>query len=214
MKYKIADLKREIRIALDQNMTSTQLEALADVDTLSLEDIIGSTIESAARTVERDAPVSLLDSGKPFADSIEWENTRGIGSGRIYLPDDFLRLITFQMSDWDYQVTVAIDEDDPKYPMQHSRYPGVRGCPQKPVVAIVQCPAGLVLEFYSCTSGDRAFVKKARYIPIPKIEGEFIGLCEKLKPAIVYYAAYLVALSIGAEDLSKNMMAISSDLAK
>ena len=118
------------------------------------------------------------------------------------------------MSDWSRPVTTAISEDDPQYELQSSRYPGIRGCPQNPIVAITQQPVGLVLEFYSCTAGEHVYVKRARYIPFPKIVNGSIELCEKLKPAIVYYAAYLTALSIGDSDLATSMVTISKELMK
>ena len=61
MRYEVSELKREIRIALDQNMTSSQLLATGDIDTLSLEEIIESKIVDAARIVENQAPSYLLD---------------------------------------------------------------------------------------------------------------------------------------------------------
>lgn len=206
MKYNISDLKREIRIAIDQNMVSTQLSELKDIDTLSLEDIIESKIAPAARIVEQIAPAYLLDSGRAFAETISWKSQKGFGMGWVQLPDDFLRLVTFQMSDWDYAVTVPITEQDSLYEQQHSRYPGIRGCPQRPIVALVHQPIGLVLEFYSCSAGSDVYVKRARYIPIPRIAGSSIELCEKLQPAIIYYAAYLTALSIDNKSLAESML--------
>lgn len=211
MEYDVSDLKREIRVVLDQNMSSTALSALGDVDTLSLDEIVESKIEDAAFTIESRAPLTLLDSGEPFGDSIGWDGQPGYGSGYIQLPDDFLRLISFQMSDWDYAVSEAVTEDDPLYQQQKSRYPGIRGCPQRPVVAITSQPIGLVLEFYSCTSGD-AWVKRARYLPIPRLANGKIELCEKLKRAIVYYTAYLVALSLNDGDLASRLLVTAREL--
>ena len=42
MIYDVNELKREIRIALDQNKTSDQLLTSGDIDTLSMEEIIES----------------------------------------------------------------------------------------------------------------------------------------------------------------------------
>ncbi|MBQ8051638.1 MAG: hypothetical protein IJ197_08730 [Bacteroidaceae bacterium] len=200
MEYKVADIVREINIALDKNMSSEALSNLGDVDTLTLDEIIASKIEDAARTVTLNAPYTLLDGGKAFGDVVGWDMQAGYGPGRIVLPDDFLRLLVFQMSDWSRPVTEPITEDDARYALQRSRFPGVRGCPQSPVVALAKQPVGLVLEFYSCTQGENVYVKMARYVPIPKkfiYEGEArIDLCEKLLRPIIYYAAYLVAISI------------------
>jgi hypothetical protein len=214
MEYNVSDLKREARVAIDMNMSSQPLAALQDVDTLSLEDIIESKIADAARIVESMAPVHLLDAGEPFAETIGWDSAVGYGGGHIILPSDFLRLVSFQMSDWDYAVTTVITEDDPLYPQQRSRFPGIRGCPQRPVVALVQRPVGLTLEFYSCTGGEEVYVTRARYIPIPKITNGKIDICEKLKPSVVYYIGYLTALSVGDSDLAASMLNNSNELMK
>lgn len=220
MVYAVDGLMKEIRVALDRNRTSEQLFTAGDVDTLTLEEIISSKIADAARNVERDAPVLLLDSGKSFAgSSVTWQSHEGYGMGSIILPDDFMRLVCFSMSDWSRAVTDPIVETDPLYMMQKSRFPGIRGCPQKPVVAIVARPAGLVLEFYSCSSASVS-IDTARYIPIPEITyngttgAEEIDICEKLKPAVIYHAAYLAAMSINDENLASKMLNISNELAK
>jgi hypothetical protein len=184
------------------------------VDTLTLDEIIESKVADAARIVENSASASLLDSGKAFGESIGWDGQPGYGAGYIHLPDDFMRLVCFQMSDWDYAVTVAITEDTPQYQMQRSRFAGVRGTPQKPVVAITSQPIGLVLEFFSCYSGENAFIKKARYIPIPRIKNNKIDLCEKLRSAVVYYTAYLAALNLGNGDAAATLLATARELAE
>lgn len=212
MVFKVDDLKREIRIALDQNMNSTPLLDIGDIDTLSLDDIIVSKIEDAARLVMRDAPLHLLDGGKAFGESIHWFSREGVGGGYIALPTDFMRLVSFQMSDWSYPVNVAITEDHPLYPLQSSRYAGIKGNPQKPVVALSTQPIGLVLEFYSCEAGEGVYVKRATYLPIPKIADGEITFSEKLRPAIIYYAAYLTALSIGNGDLATVLLNTSKEL--
>lgn len=214
MLYEIDELKREIRVALDQNNVSEQLFNSGDIDTLTLEEIIESKIADAGRIVEGEAPLYLLDSGKSFGDSISWEGQVGRGAGRILLPDDFLRLVCFQMSDWERAVNMAISENDPLYALQSSRFAGVRGNPQKPVVAITSSPTGKVLEFYSCTKGSTVTVSKAKYIAIPAIVSGKIDLCEKLKRSIVYYSAYLVALTLKDKELAPNLLNISQELMK
>lgn len=214
MEYLVENIINEVKVALDENVDSSALSGLGDVDTLKLDEIIESKVVDAARIIESNAPAHLLDSGRAFGESIGWDGQPGYGAGYIHLPDDFMRLVCFQMSDWDYAVTVAITEDSPQYQMQRSRFAGVRGNPQKPVVAITSQPIGLVLEFFSCYSGESAFIKKARYIPIPRIKNGKIDICEKLKPAIVYYTAYLSALSLGDGDASAAMLSTARELAE
>ena len=222
MKYTVSELITEVKVALDLNESSEALTGVGDADTLQLDTIIRSKLTDAARIVLESAPQHLLGSGKVFGDSvsdvpaISWDMQKGYGSGQILLPDDFLRLLIFQMSDWSVPVTQAITVTDPRYAIQKSRFAGVRGNPQKPVVAIVQQPVGLVLEFYSCTQGDSVFIKLSRYIPVPQIETggalnpvEKLDLPPMLKRAVVYEAAHLVALSIGDLEQSKKLEAVA-----
>lgn len=222
MNYTVASLKSEIRVALDQNMTSDQLISSSDIDTLSLEDIIESKIPDAARMVEIEAPHHLLDGGKTFGTSITWYDGEGsgsgsgsgsgYGSGKTKLPDDFLRLVSFQMSDWSYPCTNAITDQDPLYAAQFSRFPGIKGNPQKPVVAISVQPSGTYLEFFSCTQSSGVSVKRAHYIPIPTISDGNIDICPKLSRAIVYRAAHLVAAEIGDANAAAALLQASNNL--
>ena len=86
--YLIEDMKRDVRIALDENAVSDKLLTDADPDTLTLDEIIESRIPIAARIVETIAPLPLLGGGEAFGDSIGWESQPGYGMGFILLPDD------------------------------------------------------------------------------------------------------------------------------
>ena len=235
--YQVSDLVKEIRVAIDSNLESDQLATIGDMDQLALEEIIGSKIAEAARIVVLNAPSYLLDGaatipvapassrasalsdeeddddtgdGDPKDPSIEWETT----AGRISLPGDFLRLVSFKMSDWSYAVSEAISQTDPLYAQQFSRYGGLRGCPQRPVVAIVPRGTGLVLEFFSCKGEGLATVDHALYMQIPSVENGTIKLCEKLHDATVYYAAYLTAISTGETALAEALLGIVNELNK
>lgn len=215
MTYHVPDLIEEIKIALDQNASSATLATEGDIDTLTLDEIIRSKIEPAARIVETQAPRHLLDSGKAFGGTIGWHGEIGKGSGVIHLPDDFMRLVTFKMSDWERPVVEAIDETDPRYELQGSRYSGIRGNIQKPVVVITQQPVGQVLEFYSCIGGSSVTLSRARYIPYPKIGADNgIEICEKLKKAVVHYATYMVAITTGDTELASALQAMTTELMK
>lgn len=216
MEYQVSDIIRDVRVVIDQNTSSAALEALNDVDTLTLEEIIHSKIADAARLVIMAAPTELLDGGKVFGGTVGWDMRKGYGSGHILLPDDFLRLLVFQMSDWSMAVTQAITDTDPRYAMQKSRYAGIRGCPEKPVVAIVKQPVGNVLEFYSCTQGEDVYIKMSRYVPVPRIQTidnvEVIEFPPMLKRAIVYEAGRLVALSTGDIEQAKKLEVVAAEL--
>lgn len=211
--YSVDILVKEAKVAIDQNVDSTPLASLGDIDTLTLDEMLRSKVEDAARLVEESAAHELLDSGDTFGGAVTWQSEEGYGSGSITLPSDFMRLVTFMMSDWDYPITTAITEEHPAYPIQKSRYGGVCGNPQRPVVAIVHGPTSQNLEFYSCTAGPGTHIRMAYYIPVPKVDGGSIRLCPKLKRAVVYRMASMASAIVGASDLAAMLLGTSNELA-
>lgn len=194
MIYQLDKIMQDVRICLDQNMTSDALLESGDIDTLALDDIIRSKILEAVQRVHMDAPNYLLEGGHNFGDAVYW---RELESGWVLLPPDFMRLVVFEMDDWEQAVYQAISTDDPEYEKQRSRFKGIRGTAQHPVCAIAIRPEGRVLEFYSCKSKD-AQVSRAMYIPYPKIdEDNGVDICERCYNAVVYTAAGLTLLTCG-----------------
>lgn len=207
MIFQVANITRDVRVALDQNMVSTPLLEAGDVDTLSIEEIIASKIIEAVKRVHCDAPVYLLDTGHNFADTIAWRV--GDTYGWTLLPNDFMRLIVFQMKDWERPVYTAIGFDNPLYALQSSRYKGLRGNPQKPVCAIGMRPEGRVLEFYSCKNND-VRVSRALYLPYPIIdEDNGIEICERCYDAVIYAIAALVAATLGDNNKSATLFELA-----
>lgn len=194
MIYQLDKIMQDVRICLDQNMTSDALLESGDIDTLALDEIIKSKILEAIQRVHRDAPNYLLEGGHNFGDAVYW---RELESGWVLLPPDFMRLVVFEMDDWEQAVYQAISTDDPEYEKQRSRFKGIRGTAQRPVCAIAIRPEGRVLEFYSCKSKD-AQVSRAMYIPYPKIdEDNGVDISERCYNAVIYTAAGLTLLTCG-----------------
>lgn len=209
MIYKLTEIARDVRIAIDQNMTSEQLIATDDIETLSLEDIIRSKIVEAVRRVETAAPVHFLEEGHDFGDAVYWGD---LESGWVLLPDDFMRLIAFRMSDWERTVYAAISVDNPLYTKQSSRYKGIRGNVQKPVCAVVNRAEGKALEFYSCNSED-AYVSRASYLPYPHIdEDDGIDISERCYTAVVYTVAALVLTTYGEADKASALTELAKSI--
>ncbi len=209
MVYTVDEVTQDVRIAMDENVQTDQLLADEDIDTLSLETLIRSKIEEGVRRVEQSAPVYYLEAGHNFGDSVYWETG---GSGFVLLPDDFMRLTAFRMSDWERTCYGAIGVEDPVYELQSSRYPGIRGNVQKPVCALVHRAEGKALEFYSCMSED-AYVKRATYIPYPKIDEDGgIDISERCYTAVVYTIAGLVFTALGASDRASELGALAKSI--
>lgn len=206
MVYNIHDVMRDVRVCLDQNMTSDQLLVTDDVDTLALDDIVRSKILEAVVRVHTNAPTYLLEEGHNFGDAVYWGD---LESGWVLLPQDFMRLIVFEMSDWEQGVFMAISPTDPEYALQRQRIKALRGTTQRPVCVITSRPEGRALEFYSCKSED-AYVSKAQYLPYPRIdEHEGIDICERCYTAVIYAAASLVSLTLGESEKSSALSEIS-----
>lgn len=199
MIYTVDDILRDVRIAIDENRVSEQLLAELDSETLSLNEVVCSKIEEGVRLTLHEAPLHKIDGGEEFGDAIYWNANL---SGWILLPNDFLRLLVFKMSDWERPVYGAITVADPRYALQHSRCKGLRGTPQKPVVALTSRMEGRVLELYSCRSTD-ANVEQALYLPIPKIdEDNGINIPEECYRSAVYLIGSLALITMGQGERS------------
>lgn len=209
MVYQVDKIMRDVRIALDENKISEQLISDDDIDTLSLNDIVRSKIVEAVRRVESEAPVHFLEEGHYFGDAVYWGD---LESGWVLLPDDFMRLIAFRMSDWERTVYSAISPEDPLYAKQSSRYKGIRGNVQKPVCAIVNRAEGKALEFYSCDS-EAAYVARASYLPYPEIDKDGgIDISERCYTSVVYTVAALVLTTYGASEQSAALSALAKSI--
>lgn len=202
---------QDVRICLDQNMMSDALLESGDIDTLSLDEIIKSKILEAVQRVHMSAPNYLLESGHNFGDAVYW---RELESGWVLLPPDFMRLVVFEMDDWERAVYQAISTDDEEYEKQRSRVKGIRGTSQRPVCAIAIRPEGRVLEFYSCKSTD-AKVSRAIYIPYPKVDEDGgVDISERCYDAVVYTAAGLTLVTCGEVDKGNNLSEMAQTFLK
>lgn len=211
MVYKVDDIMRDVRVCLDQNMTSEQLLQTGDIDTLSLDDIVRSKILEAVVRVHTVAPTHLLEAGHNFGDAIFWGD---LESGWVLLPHDFLRLIVFEMSDWERAVFNAITPEAPEYALQRQRVKALRGTTQRPVCVLTTRPEGRALEFYSCKSED-AYVRRGQYLPYPVIDDEGgIDISERCYTAVVYAAASLVSLTLGEADKASALSELSNSALK
>lgn len=111
------------------------------------------------------------------------EYANGVFKYVMKLPDDFLRLITLQMSDWSRPIQTLINEDSAEYRKQQNKY--LRGTWERPIGAIVhRMPYGDFLELYCCKS-NAATLRYGQYVPEPRVVntplGEMVPICSPLK---------------------------------
>lgn len=213
MEYSVQDIIKDVRKALDEN--EVNMSFIEDVYTLSLDAIIEQKIPDAVRSVTGAAPSRLLDGGVAFATMLNWDSgAAGKGMGYTSLPDDFMRLVVFQMNDWRRPVVEPIEDTDPVYFLQKSKFPGIRGGIDKPVCAITTYATGKVFEFYSCVGGNSSAVKVARYLPFPSIKDRAIDICKHLYTPVIYYIAGLVSCTYKEKEHGDVLFAIANDYLK
>ena len=197
MIYQVDRIVRDVRVCLDMNRSDEALLLEGDPETLTLDEIIRSKIVEGVERVHCAAPYPLLEQGHNFegaADAVYWGE---LESGWVLLPEDFMRLVVFEMSDWERPVYVPITVDSAEYKKQRSRVKALRGVAQRPVCVIVQRPEGLALEFYSCKTTE-ATISKAVYIPHAEIDASGgVDISERCYQAVVYTIAGLTMTTCG-----------------
>lgn len=200
MIFQTDKIKADVRTMLDENRVTESLLSSDDMDTLMLDELIESKILEAVERIHLAAPYSMLEQGHNFdgdADAIYWGDQE---SGWVLLPRNYMRLVVFEMSDWERPVYTPISTADPQYRLQRSRIKALRGTAQKPVCAVVVRPEGKALEFYSCVTTN-ATITKAVYIPYPEIDTNGgVDISEHCYPAVEQTIAGLVLTSCGEGD--------------
>lgn len=100
----------------------------------------------------------------------------------LVLPNDFLRLVTLQMSDWERPIQTFVNEDSAEYRKQRNRY--LRGTNTKPIGALVHQNGIAMAELYSCSS-NMATMMFGQYVPEPAAYtyngDKYVRICEPLK---------------------------------
>ena len=213
--------KREVRICIDQNMSSTALSALGDVDTLSLEEIITDKVADAALSVVRNAPLRMLsDLAKPLTEELKISSFRP-HKGTMNLPTDFERIVRFKMKSWHYPVCETLPPFTYLYSQANSGF-NVFGTKDRPVLFIVPSTdegSNLRLEIY-CAGHKNDELDECLYVAKPQmhryndgggIEWDIL-LGDELKRPTIYYTAYLVALAIKDDNAAEKLLAIAKDL--
>lgn len=179
-----------------------------DIDTLELDELIESKLCEAADIVRLTAPLDRVEpnSFRFLGRELGEEEIDEAGRGILELPDDFLRLIVFQLDSWRRPVYEFVGVEDPRYQLQWSRWSGVRGTNEKPVVAVTSGSHGgtqLSVEFFCGKAGDK--VIRGSYLKRAAITedslGRYLSLDERCYKDVVNKAAELVTMSLGLKHI-------------
>ena len=116
----------------------------------------------------------------------------------LVLPDDFMRLITLQMSDWKRPIQTLINEDSAEYHKQTNRF--LRGTNEKPVGALVHQNGIAIAELFSCST-NVATMMFGQYVPEPQMftygGKKYVNVCAPLEHPCLNQITAQVLRSIG-----------------
>jgi hypothetical protein len=126
---------------------------------------INAHIEQAANEVLLAAPLNRLIpiNGTKIKEG-ETEKDRKINSGKLVLPDDFLRLYSIQATDWERPVHKAITKTDHLYTLQYNKF--TKGTKIKPVVVYSGVRGSGSEQYLNLYSTDVEDLKEFLYIPV------------------------------------------------
>lgn len=213
----------DVRVAMDENTAITAFTdgdgTVIDTYTLEMEEIIKSKIADGVNAVRKVAPLSMLDLTRKTSGE-DWPVTwidEGKCIGEVELPEDYLRLVMFKMSDWAHAATTPIAADTALYHQQFSERKGVRGNPSKPNIAIAaDTSTGKdVIQIFSCDSTEAT----AEILYIRRCDGrtgstENTGSYEIEEPiyrAVVLKVASLVAATYANGELAQLLSTMAQE---
>lgn len=183
MQYKSVDIIADVKVCFDE-IGLNDAKFLTGTDNAEMDTIIASKIGDALRFVGLHADVGYLEP-TVIEESVTAEN----GVVDYKLPDDFLRMIYAQLSDWLFAVTEPIFYTEKEYATLKN--PITTGYPDNPKVAIT---ANKHLELYTTKSSDAkltfGYIGEAK----PNNNNEW-PIPEKVYRGFVYYTAGLTLLT-------------------
>ena len=116
-----------------KDIVKHKLDEVSQFDEYQIDSVafIEEFLDAAAEKILLTAPLHMIPPGDFSAQN---QNARSDGTGYIALPSDFLRLSSFQMTEWDRPVIKAIGTEHPAYNLQKNNV--TRGKPSKPICVI------------------------------------------------------------------------------
>lgn len=193
------------------NRTKTCMEELTpqwdgvfdQTEGVSIDRYIDEKIDEQLRWLLITQPVELL----PAVDLKELVTLqqRQDGSGRIFLPDRFVRPVMLQMEGWKKPVTRFINEQHPLYELQFCRY--TRGGVSKPVAVLSLDGAGdYIIDYFSLPASQSHTIATLTGVLFPDERAENFDLHPLLIDALCYSCAATVYDILGNHAMAELML--------
>jgi hypothetical protein len=186
MKVKVTDIEKRVIALLDENSEILEERTVYGDETAEVKFLIRQLLPDAARAVLSEAALSDIDEvssiGSPAV------SFGSDGRGVMTLPDDYLRLVSFRMSDWTRSVTIPMDATGDVYALRCSSRMSDRL--KSPGVAVIHSKSGRTLEIFGSSSD--ATVALALYVAMPTISDGVIHLPSALVSTVEKRTAEMV----------------------
>lgn len=192
MTFEIKEIVKKVLHLLDENEEILQEKIEFGIAGTNLAELIPDIVLEVAPQCILEADTQNLNESIEADVEVEWE---GPGRGRVLLPNDFLRLVSFRMSDWKRSLTRFMDYGSEAYQLRFFPAKGRAGIRKSPAAAICREGTHAWLEFIGSTDPG-AYAERFSYIPRPEISQDgHIWLPQSLLPEIVRASAnYLLNL--------------------
>lgn len=190
-------LVNKVKTKIDEISTSdTPLQAITMADEKPIDTIIESLLDESALEILLKAPFHRLDiaSATPTITQDKTDTT----TGKITAPEDFLRLVSFRMDDWERSVTELSIKGDAISRRQSNKY--IRGGQSRPVGVLSKSDKGIEIEYYSTKSTSH---KLSEFLYIKKTSAENITDTQMIE-AMTWICAGRALLIVGNADDAKN----------
>lgn len=119
-----------------QEIKNRVLECIDEINVSGVNDIVNYPIDSlldeSAQFILKIAPIYTIDNVVDFSNMQQTKNSDG--TGKVLLPDNFIRLVSFKMTQWSREVTIPYDKTSIMYKKQSNIF--TRGGVSKPVVIL------------------------------------------------------------------------------
>ncbi len=166
MEVKVSEMVSKVLRLLDENEEIIADKTEFGYPHTSLADLIAELLPDCAEGTVRKADNKDIDEWLDMDAEVEWILP---GMGEMELPEDFLRLTVFRMSDWRRTVTTAVSSDSPIYSLRSDARGSRKGIRKSPMVALKEGLRRRKLEFIG-SNDPGAYVEIAGYVPLPRRE--------------------------------------------
>lgn len=164
MEIKITEMVSRVVKLLDENEEIIIDKTEFGYPGCRLTDLIADLLPDIAESTVREADGKDIDEWLEADADFEWISP---GMGEMELPEDFLRLTVFRMSDWKRSVTTAVSSDSPVYSLRRDSRSSRKNIRKVPMVALKEGRRRRKLEFIG-SFDPGAYVERAGYVPLPQ----------------------------------------------